>query len=81
MKPKKNESRLDDRDIEILKPLIEKARELGRTPSVSEVPTAALIKSRFRIWKNAVSAAGLPAMNDPEQVRIRELESRERKSE
>ncbi len=81
MKPKKTESRLDDRDIEILKPLIEKARELGRTPSVSEVPTAALIKSRFRIWKNAVSAAGLPAMNDPEQVRIRELESRERKSE
>ncbi len=81
MKPKKQESRPTDRDMEILKPLIDKARELGRTPSVSEVPSAALIKSRFRIWKNAVSAAGLPAMNDPEQVRIRDIESRAKKSE
>ncbi|MDO4548315.1 MAG: hypothetical protein Q4D04_09475 [Clostridia bacterium] len=68
------------RDREILQPLIDKARELGRTPMVSEVPSAAYIKARFRIWKYAVMAAGLPAMNDPGQVRIREAESRARKA-
>lgn len=65
---------LTKRDHELLKPLIDKARELGRTPTVGEVASSAAIKARFRIWKNAVLAAGLPALNDPEQVRIREKE-------
>lgn len=72
---------LTARDREILAPLIAKAKELGRTPMVSEVPSSALIKSRFRIWKYAVLAAGLPAMNDPDQVRIREAEHRAKAAE
>ena len=63
---------LNDDDRAILQSIIDKSHELGRTPTVSEVADAARIKSRFRIWKNAVLAAGLPALNSPEQVRLRE---------
>ena len=56
-----------------------RARELGRSPKVGEVPEAARIKARFRIWKYALMAAGLPVMNDPEQVRAREKEKLESK--
>ena len=63
---------LSEADRVLLQPLIEKSYELGRTPTVSEVADAARIKSRFRIWKNAVLVAGLPALNSPEQVRLRE---------
>ena len=67
---------LSEADHILLQPMIEKACELGRTPTVSEVADAARIKSRFRIWKNAVLAAGLPALNSPEQVRLREKRER-----
>ena len=63
---------LSEAERVLLQPMIEKSYELGRTPTVSEVADAAHIKSRFRIWKNAVLAAGLPALNSPEQVRLRE---------
>lgn len=65
---------LSDEDRVILAPLIARARELGRSPKVGEVPEASRIKARFRIWKYALMAAGLPVMNDPEQVRTRERE-------
>ena len=62
---------LTDTDREILKPLIEKAAELGYTPAKAEVENSAKIKGRFRCWKDAVKAAGLPALNDPQQVKKR----------
>lgn len=65
---------LTKEDQAILAPLIARARELGRSPKVGEVSEAARIKARFRIWKYALMAAGLPVMNDPEQVRAREKE-------
>jgi len=68
---------LTERDKEILRPLIEKAQELGRTPTKGEVWNAGIIKGRFRIWKNAIMAAGLPQLNDPEQSRLRERNSPE----
>lgn len=61
----------DSTDREILKPLIEKAAELGYTPAKAEVGNSAKIKGRFRCWKDAVKAAGLPAVNGPEQVKKR----------
>ena len=64
---------LSEADRALLQPMIEKSLELGRTPTVSEVDNASQIKSRFRIWKNAVLAAGLPALNSPEQVKLREI--------
>lgn len=67
---------LTPRDRALLRPLLDRARALGRTPEVSEIETSAAIKARFRIWKYAVLAVGLPAMNDPEQVRAREAARR-----
>ena len=74
MKPWTNGDTLTRRDAELLRPLQEKAAELGRTPLVGEVASSAQIKARFRLWKNAVQAAGLPSLNDPEQTRLREKE-------
>lgn len=65
---------LTAQDQALLAPLKQKAAALGRTPTVAEVASAARIKARFRLWKNAVLAAGLPALNDPEQTRLREKE-------
>lgn len=59
-------------DRALLQPVIDKYHELGRTPTVSEVNNVSDIKRRFRIWKNAVLAAGLPALNSPEQTKLRE---------
>ena len=66
---------LTDTDREILKPLIEKAAELGYTPAKAEVANSAKIKERFRCWKDAVKAAGLPAVNDPVQAK-KQLDAR-----
>ena len=65
---KEGMSLIDD-GRKILRPLIEKAAELGYTPAKAEVENSAKIKGRFRCWKDAVKAAGLPALNDPEQVK------------
>ena len=62
---------LTEKDSALLRPLVAKAAELGYTPIVSEVPGANKIKDRFRCWKDAVTAAGLPSQKDPEQVRKR----------
>lgn len=59
---------LTDRDRAILKPLIDKAEELGYTPIMSQVPEANRIKSRFRCWRDALKAAGLPSEKSLEQA-------------
>lgn len=66
---------LTDEDRKILRPLIEKAAELGYTPAKAEVENSAKIKGRFRCWKDAVKAAGLPAVNDPVQAK-KQLDAR-----
>ena len=60
---------LTDEDRKTLRSLIEKAAELGYTPAKAEVENSAKIKRRFRCWKDAVKAAGLPAVNDPVQAK------------
>ena len=59
---------LTEKDLSLLQSLKDRAAELGYTPLVSEVPDAGKIKSRFRCWKDAVKAAGLPSEKEPEQV-------------
>jgi len=63
-----------DRDLEILEPLIVRAKELGRTPTRNDMQGARLgrIKSRFRTWDIAILAAGLPGLKTPEQQEARE---------
>lgn len=58
-------------DKELLSMLVETYEELGYTPSKNEVPNSSSIKRRFRVWSDAILAAGLPNYNDPDQTRIR----------
>lgn len=67
-------------DLELLKPLIDMARETGMTPTTKEIESSAKIKSRFRLWKYAVMAAGLPSLNSPEQIRLRQARAEQLKS-
>lgn len=59
---------LTEEDLELLKSLKKRADELGYTPLVRDVPEAGKIKARFRCWKDAIKAAGLPSEREPEQV-------------
>ena len=56
--------------------LREYLRHRQYTPAKSEVPDSAKIKGRFRCWKDAVKAAGLPSLKEAEEVKKR-LEKRE----
>ena len=62
---------LTQADRELLRPLIERAKELGYTPPRAQVPGCEKIKARFRCWKDAVMAAGLSPLNDPNQAEKR----------
>lgn len=62
---------LTAQDEALLNILKARAVELGYTPLVSDVPQASRIKERFRCWKDAIQAAGLPSERDPEQVALR----------
>lgn len=75
----KKDRPLTQRDQQLLTILIEKYHQLGRSPTITEVPEAAEIKARFGIWKNALAAANLPLLNAPEQQRIRQKEKAEHK--
>ena len=59
---------LTEKDEVLLKYIKDKASELGYTPLISDVPESGKIKGRFRCWKDAVRAAGLPSEREPEQV-------------
>ena len=59
---------LTEKDLELLQSLKKRADELGYTPLVRDVPESGKIKGRFRCWKEAIKAAGLPSERDPEQV-------------
>ena len=63
---------LTDQDRELLAVLVEMYGQLGYVPTKGEVPNANDIKGRFRIWSDALYAAGLPRSNDPEQMRRRQ---------
>ena len=61
---------LTDEDHELLKPILEAAQLLGHTPRVQDVPNADKIKKRFRIWKNALLAAGFLLWNAVSMARL-----------
>ena len=62
---------LTEKDEALLLILKNRAKVLGYTPLVSDVPEAGLIKGRFRCWRDALQAAGLPSEKQPEQVALR----------
>lgn len=59
---------LTEKDEILLDYIRTRAAELGYTPLISDVAEAGSIKGRFRCWKDAVRAAGLPSDQDPDQV-------------
>lgn len=59
---------LTDKDEALLQILRNRASELGYTPLVADVREASKIKGRFRCWKDAIKAAGLPSERDPNQI-------------
>lgn len=63
---------LTPKDEALLSVLRRTYEQLGYTPSQKQVPNARAIKQRFRLWSDAVRAAGLPKYNDIEQIRKRE---------
>ena len=67
---------LSKKDQALLQILKDRAAELGYTPLVGDVPEACKIKGRFRCWKDAIKAAGLPSEKAPEQMALRMAASR-----
>lgn len=72
---------LTEADLELLAPLIRRAEELGYTPTKAEMQNVNRIKSRFRTWGNAVTAAGLQPVNTSEQHQLRARAKRQRAQE
>lgn len=68
---------LTKKDEELLSTLVRIYQQCGYVPAMKGVPNAAAIKMRFRTWKDALAAAGLPSMNDPEQQRRRQQKIQE----
>lgn len=62
---------LTAKDHDLLSVLIRRYNQLGYVPSQREAPNARAIKKRFRIWNDAVAAAGLPTCHTSIQGRIR----------
>lgn len=62
---------LTQKDQDMLNVLVRKYEQLGYVPSQKEVPNARAIKKRFRIWNDAIAAAGLPINCKSGQSRIR----------
>lgn len=59
---------LTEKDEVLLKYIKDRASELGYTPLISDVPESGKIKARFRCWKDAIKAAGLPSEREPDQI-------------
>ena len=73
---------LTTHDAELLDILRTRYLELGRTPTQGDIEDRyrKSIKQRFGLWKSAIEAAGLPALNDPAQTRLRQTKLTEVKS-
>lgn len=64
--------KLTAKDEKLLESIRIAYKHLGYPPAKHDVPNAAAIKSRFRLWSDALMAAGIPQINDPEQRRKRD---------
>ena len=62
---------LTEEDIELLQPVKRFYIAHGYSPTKVDVPNYPELRKRFRIWKDVLSACGLPMLTDPEQVRRR----------
>lgn len=68
---------LTEQDIALLKPVVQQALKLRRSPTRKEVENSNEIRKRFRIWEDVLYAIGLPSLKDPAQVKLRAAEKQE----
>ena len=62
---------LTEKDKEMLIPVKVFYEEKGYSPIRQDISTNSKLKSRFRIWKNVLIAADLPAANESENYKKR----------
>ena len=64
---------LTEKDLKLLEEVKMVYEKQGLVPTKNELPKAVVcrLKSRFRTWGNVLCAAGLPALNDPEEKQKR----------
>ena len=64
---------LTEKDFKLLEEVKMVYEKQGLVPSKNELPKdiSCRLKARFRTWGNVLCAAGLPALNDPEEKRKR----------
>lgn len=60
---------LTAQDQAMLHVVVRTYRTLGYTPTKREVPNADSLRKRFRTWKRVMEAAGLPYLNESDQMR------------
>ena len=63
---------LNREDQVMLAVVIRRAERLGFSPTQKEVTNAEALKKRFGNWTKVMTAAGLPPVNDPDQMRKRQ---------
>ena len=63
---------LTEGDHKMLDLLIRYYEKHGYSPSQKDMPNSASLKRRFGIWKNVLTVAGLPILNDPDCMRKRQ---------
>ena len=64
---------LTEMDMKLLAEVKQVYESQGLVPTKNEISVANVgkLKARFRTWGNVLLAAGLPALNDPEEKRKR----------
>ena len=58
-------------DYKMLDLLIRYYEKHGYSPAQKDMPNSVALKRRFGIWKNVLTVAGLPILNDPDCMRKR----------
>ena len=67
---KKGDPLIED-DYKMLDLLIRYYEKHGYSPAQKDMPNSVALKRRFGIWKNVLTVAGLPILNDPDCMRKR----------
>lgn len=62
---------LTEDDHKMLDLLIRYYEKHGYSPAQKDMPNSVALKRRFGIWKNVLTVAGLPILNDPDCMRKR----------
>jgi len=62
---------ITENDRQLLQAVLDRASELGYTPTKREVQGISRLKGRFRTWRNVIAAANLTWLDAPEQQQLR----------